>query len=69
MEMIAVLRRSFCATLVAGFSLVVGGFVPAAEPSPSAKWERAIQAFEAADKKSPPPAGAVLFVGSSSIRF
>jgi len=64
-----VLRRSFCATLVAGLSLVVVGMAPAADRSPSEKWEGAIKAFEAADKKSPPPAGAVLFVGSSSIRL
>lgn len=30
-------------------------------------WEKAIAAFEAADKKSPPPQNAVLFIGSSSI--
>jgi lysophospholipase L1-like esterase len=64
-----VLRRFYCATLVAGCSLVVVGLVSAAGPSPSAKWERAIRAFEAADKTSPPPAGSVLFVGSSSIRL
>lgn len=62
-------RRSFCATLVVGSSLLFVQFVPAAERSPSEKWERSIRAFEAADKESPPPAGAVLFVGSSSIRF
>jgi lysophospholipase L1-like esterase len=45
------------------------GFAPAAGPSSSAKWEGAIRAFEVADKESLPPAGAVLFVGSSSIRF
>lgn len=71
---VAVLRRTFCATLIVGFSLavfslVVGPGVRAAGPSASTKWERAIRAFEAADKKSPPPTGAVLFVGSSSIRF
>jgi len=33
------------------------------------KWETAIAAFEAADKKTPPPKDAVLFVGSSSIRL
>ena len=33
------------------------------------KWEKAIAAFEAEDKKSPPPKDAVLFVGSSSIRL
>ena len=46
---------------------------PAAPPKPAAKpsgkWERAIVEFEAADKKSPPPQGAVLFIGSSSIRL
>lgn len=32
------------------------------------RWEKAIQAFEALDRKSPPPSGGVLFIGSSSIR-
>lgn len=31
------------------------------------KWEKAVSAFEKADKESPPPKGAVLFVGSSTI--
>lgn len=35
----------------------------------SARWEKDIAAFEAADRTNPPPKGAVLFVGSSSIRF
>jgi lysophospholipase L1-like esterase len=42
--------------------------VQAAESS-SVKWEKDIQAFEAADKKSPPPEGAVLFIGASTIRL
>ena len=37
--------------------------------SPSAKYEKEIAAFEAADKKSPPPAGGVLFIGDSAIRL
>lgn len=41
------------------------------KPKPSshdyAKWEKTIADFEEADKTSPPPKGAVLFVGSSSI--
>jgi lysophospholipase L1-like esterase len=37
--------------------------------SPSQKWEKEIQAFEAADKKQPPPEGAILFVGASGIRM
>lgn len=35
----------------------------------ASKWEGEIRKFEEADRKSPPPKGAVLFVGSSSIRL
>ena len=37
--------------------------------SPSQRWEGDIRAFEAADKKSPPPQGGILFIGSSGIRM
>jgi lysophospholipase L1-like esterase len=37
--------------------------------SPSAKWEKEIAAFEEADRHSPPPQGAIVFVGSSTIRM
>jgi lysophospholipase L1-like esterase len=63
------LRRTFCKTLIAVLAFVTAGLLPAADRSESAKWHRAIEAFEAADKRSPPAPGAVLFVGSSSIRF
>ena len=36
--------------------------------APSDRWERDIQAFEAADKQSPPPKDAVLFIGASGIK-
>jgi lysophospholipase L1-like esterase len=36
---------------------------------PHARWEADIKAFEAADQTNPPPKGAVVFVGSSSIRL
>jgi len=36
---------------------------------PVARWEPAIQRFEAADRSSAPPLGGVVFVGSSSIRL
>jgi len=36
---------------------------------PEAQWGREIRAFEAADKTNPPPQGAILFIGSSSIRL
>ncbi len=37
--------------------------------TPHARWEKDIAAFEAADKTTPPPKDAVVFVGSSSIRL
>ena len=42
------------------------GSVPA---DPFAKWEKEVSAMEAADAKSPPPKGEVLFIGSSTIRM
>jgi lysophospholipase L1-like esterase len=52
------------------FHIVAVGLLQAADPpSPFAKWEKAISAFEEQDEKEPPPKGAVLFVGSSSIRM
>lgn len=39
------------------------------EQRPGARWEKEIQQYETADKASPPPTGAVLFIGSSSIRL
>jgi hypothetical protein len=39
------------------------------ESDDPAVWEPDIRAFEARDQEAAPPAGAVLFVGSSSIRF
>jgi lysophospholipase L1-like esterase len=35
----------------------------------ASRWEKDIQAFEASDRINPPPEQAVLFVGSSSIRY
>ena len=34
-----------------------------------AQWEREIAAFEQSDRTNPPPKGAILFLGSSTIRF
>ena len=49
-------------------SLLVVAPLFAEEPaSPFAKWESAIAAFEKADEAKPPPKGAIVFVGSSSI--
>jgi lysophospholipase L1-like esterase len=60
-------RACFAAALCWLFCFQVSS---AAEPaSPFAQWEPAIAAFEKEDAKLPPPKGAVLFVGSSSIRL
>jgi lysophospholipase L1-like esterase len=39
----------------------------AATTNPFARWEKDVAAFEAKDRANPPPRGAVLFVGSSTI--
>jgi lysophospholipase L1-like esterase len=38
-------------------------------PHDFARWEKEIAAFEAADRTNPPPKGAILFIGSSTIRL
>jgi lysophospholipase L1-like esterase len=52
-------------------SLLLAGApaLPAADKPPGQRWEKEIEAFEAADKITPPPQDAILFVGSSSIRL
>lgn len=55
---------------VLAFSAACGiGAADPAEETPANPFEGDIQAFEAADAESMPPAGQVLFVGSSSIRM
>jgi lysophospholipase L1-like esterase len=74
-------RRDDLAVMLIGVllaTLLLSGAAPSTAPStspsasdrsPSAKFEKEIAAFEAADKLSPPPKNAVLFVGSSTIRM
>lgn len=40
-----------------------------AQQSPANRWEAEIRKFEESDRQNPPAAGAVLFVGSSSVRL
>lgn len=52
---------------IGALALAIGSSL--AQPTSPAKWEKEINAFEASDKTNPPPRGAILFVGSSSIRL
>ena len=49
--------------------LAAGGACLPPPPVPSGQWEAEIRAYEEADRRSPPPPGGVLFMGSSSIRM
>ncbi len=64
------LRQSPAAAVLAFLLLSSAAiFATAAEPNDSRRWENEIKAFEKADQAQPPPPGAVLFVGSSTIRM
>jgi lysophospholipase L1-like esterase len=65
--------KSICVTSVLLLSLVFvssvafgGTDTVVSKPDP---WEKAILAFEEQDRQQPPPQGAILFVGSSTIRI
>src|SRR4051812_40681729 len=60
-----------CMTRVVVSVLALFAFRPAlAAPAHDfSKWEKEISAFERADQTNPPPKGALLFTGSSTIRF
>ncbi len=65
---LAVATASFLLTPAAGAQETKPA--PAAKPvDPFAKWESEIAGIEARDKKSPPPQGELLFIGSSTIRM
>jgi hypothetical protein len=75
-------RFSVAAVVLGGMLLSAAGFTaaqpgaagqevpkspPASKPHNFARWEKKIAAFEKADRASPPPRGAVLFVGASTL--
>ncbi len=55
--------------LLAGWPFAAGWLPGQTAGTNSVKWEKDIQAFEAMDRANPPPAHAILFLGSSSIRL
>src|SRR5687767_11221929 len=50
-------------------ALVLAVFAFSALAQTTNRWDKEIAAFEAQDKTNPPPKGAILFIGSSSIRL
>ena len=64
-------RRTFLTALtlaVSGAGLTAVLASQAAQPPHDfSQWEKPVAAFEAADRTSPPPKDAILFVGSSTI--
>jgi len=54
--------------LSALLALAISPFLRAEQPAKANKFEKDIAAFEAADKTSPPPQGAILFTGASGIK-
>ena len=57
------------ATLLQALVVFQSGLFAAEPGTGGSKFEPEIKAFEARDKTNPPPTGAILFVGSSSIRL
>jgi hypothetical protein len=60
------MKRPACVAFASILLLAPFGHCPAAEHN-FARWEKDIAAFEKADMTNPPPKGAILFVGSSTI--
>ena len=63
------LRLASCVVLSLTFAVLLAGRLGAVDKPAGPRWEKDIAAFEAADRANPPPQGAILFTGSSTIRM
>jgi lysophospholipase L1-like esterase len=54
---------------VVALALLLGGWLQAAPDPNPARFAKEIEAFDAADAKSPPAKGGIVFTGSSSVRL
>jgi lysophospholipase L1-like esterase len=61
-----IMRNQFVALLLWVWLALLLPAQTAYDPS---RWEKDMEAFEAADRKNPPPPNGLLFIGSSSIRL
>lgn len=66
MTTMKILTRCILVLTVFVFSVTLAQSGPFFDPE---RWENAISTFEAQDRQAMPPEGAILFTGSSSIRF
>lgn len=62
-------RNLLCLALLAAWAAPAFHLRAATADDPFARWKKEIAAFESADAKQPPAKGAILFIGSSSIRL
>ena len=69
MKASSALLRTFTPAAVAATFALASVAVPAVAAAQSAEWEKAIATFERKDVKFPPPKGAIVVVGSSTIRL
>lgn len=61
--------RRTCPAFLLIVCITAYAFADEPQKNPPTRWEGTIEKFEAADEKSPPKPGGVLFIGSSSIRL
>ncbi|HMC11385.1 MAG TPA: hypothetical protein VKH44_08850, partial [Pirellulaceae bacterium] len=61
------MKNTFFLSLVALLLLASSPAAWAQKANDSSRWEKDIAAFEAQDRANPPPKGALLFIGSSTI--
>jgi len=64
----AIVTLGLLGALSPAVTLGQGASRPYAEARDYTKWEKEVAAYEAADRKDAPPKGAILFIGSSTIR-
>ena len=68
------IRRLIAVTILAllpaaSFAQPAPASAPAARPTGFARWEKEISGYEQQDRANPPPKGALLFTGASTIRM
>lgn len=69
LERFGAMKRMFWLPLVLAWFAAAALAPAASAPHNFDRWEKEISAYEQADRTNPPPKGAVLFIGSSTVRL